>query len=95
MGASMYSRIENGVNEPSLSILENIAKAMGCSIAEVFASAEELNDINSHDKRLMEKLELTETLNAEEKQTLFNILDAFVSKKKYKDTLSGLKQDVK
>jgi hypothetical protein len=43
----------------------------------------------------MEKLTLIETLSEEEKQTLFNILDAFILKKKYKDTLSGLLQDVK
>lgn len=43
----------------------------------------------------MEKLTLKETLSDEEKQTLFNILDALVSKKKYKDTLSGLLNDVK
>ena len=74
---------------------EKIAKAMGCSIAELFASAEELKDINSHDKSLMEKLMLIETLSEEEKLTLFNILDAFISKKKYKDTLSGLLNDDK
>lgn len=68
---------------------------MGCSIAELFASAEELKDINSHDKSLMEKLMLIETLSEEEKLTLFNILDAFISKKKYKDTLSGLLNDDK
>ena len=62
---------------------------------ELFASAEEIKDIHSHDKSLMEKLTLIETLSDEEKQTLFNILDAFVSKKKYKDTLSGLLNDVK
>jgi hypothetical protein len=43
----------------------------------------------------MEKLMLIETLSEEEKLTLFNILDAFISKKKYKDTLSGLLNDDK
>lgn len=99
IGASIdkaqFSRIENSKTDPSFSTIEKIAKAMGCSIAELFASAEEIKDINSHDKSLMEKLTLIETLSDEEKQTLFNILDAFVSKKKYKDTLSGLLQDVK
>ncbi|WP_228465919.1 helix-turn-helix domain-containing protein, partial [Flavobacterium psychrophilum] len=99
MGANIdkaqFSRIENSKTDPSFSTIEKIAKSMGCTIAELFASAEELKDINSHDKSLMEKLVLMETLNEEEKQTLFNILDAFVSKKKYKDTLSGLLQDVK
>jgi len=88
MGASIdkaqFSRIENSKTDPSFSTIEKIAKAMGCSIAELFASAEEIKDIHSHDKSLMEKLTLIETLSDEEKQTLFNILDAFVSKKKYR-----------
>jgi transcriptional regulator with XRE-family HTH domain len=99
MGAGIdkaqFSRIENDKIDPSFSTIEKIAKAMGCSIAELFASAEELKDINSHDKSLMEKLILIETLSEEEKLTLFNILDAFISKKKYKDTLSGLLNDDK
>jgi hypothetical protein len=73
----------------------DISAPSGCSIAELFASAEEIKDIHWHDKSLMEKLTLIETLSDEEKQTSFNILDAFVSKKKYKDTLSGLLNDDK
>ena len=72
MGAGIdkaqFSRIENDKIDPSFSTIEKIAKAMGCSIAELFASAEELKDINSHDKSLMEKLMLIETLSEEEKQ---------------------------
>ena len=92
---AQFSTIENNKTDPSFSTIEKIAKAMGCSIAELFASAEEIRDIHSNDKSLMEKLTLIETLTDEEKQILFNILDAFVSKKKYKDTLSGLLIDVK
>jgi len=54
MGASIdkaqFSRIENSKTDPSFSTIEKIAKAMGCSIAELFASAEEIKDIHSHDK---------------------------------------------
>ncbi|MFV8367573.1 helix-turn-helix domain-containing protein [Flavobacterium sp. ZE23DGlu08] len=78
---SQFSRIENNKTYPSFSTIEKITKAMGCSIAELFASAEEIRDIHSNDKSLMEKLTFKETLSDEEKQTLFNILDAFVSKK--------------
>ena len=92
---AQFSTIENNKTDPSFSTIEKIAKAMGCSIAELFASAEEIKEIHSNDKSLMEKLTLIETLTDEEKQNLFNILDAFVSKKKYKDTLSGLLNDVK
>jgi transcriptional regulator with XRE-family HTH domain len=59
---SQFSRIENNKTEPSFSTIEKIAKAMGCSIAELFASSKKIKDIDSHDKSLMEKLTLIETL---------------------------------
>ncbi|ELR71231.1 hypothetical protein C900_02846 [Fulvivirga imtechensis AK7] len=42
----------------------------------------------------MEKVKLIEGLSDEEKQTIFTILDAFVGKKKLKDTLSNVLKDV-
>ncbi len=42
----------------------------------------------------MEKVKLIETLSDEEKQTIFSILDAFVGKKKLKDTLASVLNDV-
>ncbi|MFT4754798.1 MAG: hypothetical protein ACI85Q_002360 [Salibacteraceae bacterium] len=43
----------------------------------------------------MEKVSLIELLNQEEKQTLYTMLDAFVGKKKLKDTLSTVLNDMK
>ena len=40
------------------------------------------------DKTLMEKLRYIDTLDEEEKQALYSILDALVAKKRLKDTLS-------
>ena len=37
----------------------------------------------------MEKVKLMESLEEEEKQTLFTMLDAFVSKKRLRDALSN------
>lgn len=93
MGAPMYSRIETGKTEPSLSTLEKIAKALGVKLAELL-SDEELHEVNSHSSTIMEKVRLIESLSEEEQKTLFNILDAFVSKKKLKDTLSSVLQNV-
>jgi hypothetical protein len=46
-------------------------------------------EVNSTDKTLMEKVKLMESLEEEEKQTLFTMLDAFVSKKRLRDALSN------
>ncbi len=93
MGAAQYSRIEGGKTEPSVSTLERIAKALGVQLTELFA-AEELLDVNSQDKTLMERVRLIDSLSEEEQQALFTMLDAFVGKKKLKDTLASVLQDV-
>jgi hypothetical protein len=43
----------------------------------------------------MEKVTLMESLSDEEKQTIYTMLDAFIGKKKLKDALSNVLQDVK
>jgi transcriptional regulator with XRE-family HTH domain len=92
---AQYSRIESGKTDPSVTTLEKIAKALGCSLADLFASTDELKEINSHDKTLMEKVALMETLTEEERKTIFTMLDAFIGKKKLKDALSNVLSDVK
>jgi transcriptional regulator with XRE-family HTH domain len=94
MGAAMYSRIESGKTEPSLSTLEKIAKALGVSLTELIQADENMSDINSVDKSLMEKLRLMEALNDEERKTIYIMLDAFIGKKKLKDALSNVLHDV-
>jgi transcriptional regulator with XRE-family HTH domain len=95
MGAPMYSCIENGVNEPSLSSLEKIAKAPGIKLSDLFETDDKLTEVNSYDASIMEKIKLIEGLNEEEKKTVFNIVDAFIGKKKLKDALSNVLSDVK
>lgn len=90
----MYSRIENGVNEPSLTTLEKIAKALGVSLSEIFQAEDGLSEVSSYDKSLMEKVRMIENLTEEEKKTVFSIVDAFVGKKKLKDALSNVLSDV-
>ena len=92
---AQYSRIENGKTDPSFSTLERIAKALGLSVSELFATADEFKEVNSHDKSIMEKVSLVESLNEDEKNTLYSMLDAFVGKRKLKNALSNVLQDVK
>jgi transcriptional regulator with XRE-family HTH domain len=94
MGAAMYSRIESGKTEPSITTLEKIAKALGVSLVELIQSDESMSDVNLVDKSLMEKLRLMEALNDEERKTIYTMLDAFIGKKKLKDALSNVLHDV-
>ncbi|SRX75242.1 HTH-type transcriptional regulator DdrOP3 [Aequorivita antarctica] len=90
MGAAQYSRIENGKTDPSISTVEKIAKALGISMAELFTGVEDLKEVHSLDKTLMERVTLIDSLDKEEQKTIFTILDAFISKRKFKTTLKGV-----
>ena len=95
LDAAQYSRIENGKTDPSVTTLEKIAKALGVSLAELFAATDELKEINSYDKTIMEKVSLMESLTKDEKHTIYTMLDAFIGKRKLKDALSNVLQEVK
>ncbi len=94
MDTGHYSRIENDKSDPSLSSLVKIANALGVSVAELFTADETFKDINSVDKTLMEKISLIELLDKKEKTAFFAVLDAFVGKKKLKDSLSKALQQM-
>ena len=67
MGAALYSRIENGKTDPSVSTLMKIAKALGVSMAELFYDNDSLREVSSMDKTLMERVYLIDSLTKEEK----------------------------
>jgi transcriptional regulator with XRE-family HTH domain len=92
MDASQYSRIENGKNDPSFTVVTKIAKALGVTVAELVQADEIFTDIKSSDKTLMEKLRLLDNLDDKDKQSLYHIIDTFVAKKKLKDNLSNVLQ---
>ena len=58
-------------------------------------TSDEITTINAHDKSVMEKVSLIESLNDDEKYTIYTMLDAFIGKRKLKDALSNVLQDVK
>ena len=95
IGTAMYSRIENGVNEPSLATLEKIARALGVKVSAMFDDDSRFDDVSSYNASIMDKVRTIETLSDEEKKTVFLIVDAFVGKKKLKNTLENALQDVK
>jgi len=94
LDTAQYSRIENGKTDPSVSMLERIAKAIGVSLADMFAETDEAKEINSMDKTLMEKVTLIESLSEQEKQTIYTMLDAFIGKRKLKSALSNVLNEV-
>jgi transcriptional regulator with XRE-family HTH domain len=92
MDPGQYSRIENNKTDPALSSLVKIAKALGVSVAELFAADDIFKDVNSVDKTLMEKISLIDNQDKKEWTAFFTMLDALVAKKKLKDNLSNVLQ---
>lgn len=82
-----YSRIENGKVEPSVSTLEKLAKVFEVSISEFFKS----NDINEEiNLPLLEKIKLIDTLEEDEQQALFKMIDLALANKRMKDSLQSI-----
>lgn len=73
---------------PNVSSLEKIADALEISIAELFTQ-EQLTDINSYDKSIIEKIRLIDELEEKERTAIFNIIDMAITKKRLKDALSN------
>lgn len=90
MDPGQYSRIENGKTDPSISTVEKIAKALGVTMAELFTDSEDIKEVHTFDKTLMERVALIDGLNKDEQKTIFTILDAFISKRKFKSTLKNV-----
>jgi transcriptional regulator with XRE-family HTH domain len=88
MDQAQFSRIENGKTDPSFSTIEKIAQALGVELVELVNADDIFREVNSYDKSIFEKLALVDQLEEKEKSAFFSILDALVSKKRLKDTLT-------
>jgi transcriptional regulator with XRE-family HTH domain len=87
MDQSQYSKLEKDRTDPSVSTLAKVAKALGTQLSDLFAD-DLLHDVNSYDKSLMEKISLIDSLDEDEKKSIFKIIDGLSSKKKMKDSLA-------
>ena len=94
LGAPMYSRIETGKAEPSLTELEKVAKAFNVKLSNFYDNNINQEDVNSFDSDLVDKIKMIEILNEEEKNTVFSIVDAFIEKKKLKYALNNVLTEV-
>lgn len=89
MTPSQYSKIENGKVDPQCSSIEKIANALGVSLVDIFTEDNNLDDINSIDKSIMEKVQLIEQLDDKQKESIFSIIDMAIYNLKLKQTLSN------
>ena len=85
----IIGRYERNEIKPSIEVAKKIADELGVTIDYLIGGSDQI-----FDKKLLQKIQDIESLSDEEKQTIFSILDAFVGKKKLKDTLASVLNDV-
>ncbi len=83
------SRLENGKSQPSGEMLWKIAKAFGVSMDYFMdEEADEATPISIKDKTLAERIELVDMLEDTDRQTIINVIDSMLTKKKMLDLLT-------
>ena len=90
MDTAQYSRIEGGKTDPSFTTINKIANALNVSLSELFRADEIFDDVNTYDKTLIEKLQHLDSLNEDEKKSIYTLIDSLITKKKLKDNLQNL-----
>jgi len=85
MHRSNYSRVEAGERELSIEAIQKIAKHFGLTIDQLVNEEIIPEEVTVEDKNLSEQLKLIQELEAEEKNMVFKMVEAFLTKKKFKD----------
>ena len=81
-----YNKIEKGIIEASVEILDKLAKFYGLSIDQiVHLEGDVPKEVTIEDKSLIERVKLIQELEEKDRNTLFNIIDTMLTKQKFKD----------
>jgi transcriptional regulator with XRE-family HTH domain len=64
----MYSKIENGNTDPYFSTIEKIANALAIKVSDLLTAEDIFKDVGSLDKTMVEKVQLIEQLDENEKK---------------------------
>lgn len=86
MHRSNYSRVEAGERELSIDAINKIAKYFNMTIDSLVNLEDDIpQEITLEGKPDLEKINLINQLEEDDKQTVFKIIDTMLTKKKFKD----------
>ncbi len=81
-----YNKIEKGIVEPSVEILDKLAKFFGIKIDQIVHLDEDTpKEIVIEDKTTTEQVKLIQQLDEEDRKAIFRIISNMVTKAKFKD----------
>jgi transcriptional regulator with XRE-family HTH domain len=84
------SRVETGKYTPGLEFVVKAARAFGITVDELVADHPEgLEEIRLEDKELTERLRLLEDLDERDREALFTVMDAVLTKQRMKRVLEA------
>lgn len=86
IGNSNYSKIENGVREITVRELQKLSRLFDMTLDQIVNFDGDIpEEVTLQDKSNMEQLNLINQLDAEDKKTVFKIIDTMLTKKKFMD----------
>lgn len=81
-----YNKIEKGIVEASVEILDKLANLYGLTIDQIVHLENDIpKEVTIEDKGLIEQVKLIQELDEKDKKTIFNIIDTMLTKRKFKD----------
>jgi transcriptional regulator with XRE-family HTH domain len=79
-----YNKLEKGLIEPSLDILEKISAFYSVTIDQiVYYDKAQPKEVTIEDKTAVEQIKLLSQLNEKDKSTVMNIIDTMLTKQKF------------
>lgn len=86
IGNSNYNKLENGHRELSINELQKLAVLFNLTADQILNYDNIVpEDVTVQDKPDLEKINLINQLEEEDKETVFKIIDTMLTKKKFKD----------
>lgn len=81
-----YNKIEKGIVDPSVEILDKLAKLYGITIDQIVHLEKGMpKEVTIEDKSVSERVKLIQQLEDDDKKAIFRIIDGMLTKSKFKD----------
>jgi transcriptional regulator with XRE-family HTH domain len=81
-----YNKIEKAIVEPSIDIIDKLAKLFGVTIDQIVHMKDDvLKEVTIEDKSTIEQMRLVQELDEKDKNVIFSMIETMLTKKKFKD----------